>query len=79
MKNFEKITAQTILNRLSILDKEIDQLTYYKIETTRLVAKQSELYLLAALLFNLENCMDLNNSIATNYYEIEKELKLIAQ
>jgi hypothetical protein len=79
MKNFEKITAQTILNRLSILDKEIDQLTYYKIETTRLVAKQSELYLLAALLFNINNCMDLNNSIATNYYEIEKELKLIAQ
>jgi hypothetical protein len=79
MKNFEKIMAQTILNRLSILDKEIDQLTYYKIETTRLVAKQSELYLLAALLFNINNCMDLNNSIATNYYEIEKELKLIAQ
>jgi hypothetical protein len=79
MQNFEKITAQTILNRLSILDKEIDQLVYYKLETTRLVAKQSELYLLAALLFNINNCMDLNNSIATNYYEIEKELKLIAQ
>jgi adenylate cyclase class IV len=76
MRTFEQITAQTILNRLNSLDNEVKIIEKLGLDPICPITKRAELYLLAANIFGINECININ-SLATNYFEIEIELKTI--
>jgi hypothetical protein len=79
MENFEKLTAQILLDRINYLLKEIETKRKYELKDHYEVTQIAEVYYIAAKLFNIEIGLSKFNESATNYYEIEKELKLITQ
>jgi hypothetical protein len=77
MQNFEKLTAQILLDRINYLLKEMDIKRKYDCNYDYELNQIAEIYYIAAKLFNIEIGISKILNMSTNYYEIEKELKLI--